>query len=626
MRINYHPKIIFGVMSISLGLVVVLLVVAAAVVKPKVVAVVPSSEPLSLVSPLKVKFNVPPARRHLKPTITPEIEGSWSWEGGVYGGHLSRTLVFEPETSWNPEHQYSLELNGLTGTIPSSEKTTESIEFETKPLPIISSASVEEGQQDVQSETVIAIEADQPIGDTVDFSFQLEPVHEIEVTLEPGNKRFLIKPTTPLLQGRDYKLIVEREHIKVARSTNTIVSREDKTRIFERNFRTKSPAKIEKFEPAGTSVLPGAKEILVVFNEPMVRQEVETNFSVTPQPKGSLSWDDGKTLRYLLAEPLKKATEYSLKINKGTKSESGAFLEEDVLLQFSTVGHIRITGVVPSKKSGNSVATDLRLTFDQPVDRQSVQNNFSVSPTVAGSFQWRDQTVTFRPNENLAYNTDYTLSLKAGVQSLYGLDLATNYSYTFRTEEKVVILNIAWDRQDRALSCEAAALKMALAGKGVRVSEDDIMARIGFDLTPKGNGVWGDPNLSFVGDINGSQNSTGYGVHWDPIVRAAKGWRDAKAVSGMSLSQVARELEAGNPIVFWGVTGSAYYDPWQTPEGKTINAWKGEHTRTLIGFKGSVENPTSFIINDPQSGRLTWSASKLQDNWATFNNTGVIIY
>ncbi len=92
------------------------------------------------------------------------------------------------------------------------------------------------------------------------------------------------------------------------------------------------------------------------------------------------------------------------------------------------------------------------------------------------------------------------------------------------------------------------------------------------------------------------------------------------------MSQAAREIEAGNPIIFWGVTGSAYYDPWHTPDGEKIDAWKGEHTRTLIGFKGSVENPTSFIINDPQAGRLTWSASKLQSNWATFNNTGVIIY
>ena len=132
--------------------------------------------------------------------------------------------------------------------------------------------------------------------------------------------------------------------------------------------------------------------------------------------------------------------------------------------------------------------------------------------------------------------------------------------------------------------------------------------------------------MAYVGNIDGRQNSTGYGVHWDPIARAASNWRQAKAFSGWTVSQLAWEIEAGNPVIIWGVLGSAYSDPWVTPGGKQIAAWKGEHVRTLIGYTGSPDNPASFIINDPIVGRITWSVNTLKNDWAKFNNSGVVVY
>jgi uncharacterized protein YvpB len=132
--------------------------------------------------------------------------------------------------------------------------------------------------------------------------------------------------------------------------------------------------------------------------------------------------------------------------------------------------------------------------------------------------------------------------------------------------------------------------------------------------------------VAFVGSIDGSQNSTGYGVHWKPIAKAAKNWRNAMSFSGWSAAKLASAIEAGNPVVIWGVLGNAYYDPWKTPSGRTIPAWKGEHARTVIGYTGSPSNPLSFIINDPIVGRITWSTTTLLSNWGTFNNSGVVVY
>ncbi len=187
------------------------------------------------------------------------------------------------------------------------------------------------------------------------------------------------------------------------------------------------------------------------------------------------------------------------------------------------------------------------------------------------------------------------------------------------------ILSVAQDYQDQPLSCEAAALKMALAKYSVKVSESEIMKYVGYDSTPHQGSIWGDPGVAFVGNIAGKQNSTGYGVHWDPIGKAAGHWRTAKVLTNGTTSQLAQAILDGHPVVIWGTLGSAHLDSWKTPAGKTVSAWKGEHARTLIGFTGTVGAPVSFIINDPVVGRITWSRNALDQNWATFNRSAVII-
>lgn len=187
------------------------------------------------------------------------------------------------------------------------------------------------------------------------------------------------------------------------------------------------------------------------------------------------------------------------------------------------------------------------------------------------------------------------------------------------------ILSVTLDYQDQPLSCEAASLKMALAAQRVKVSENQIMKIIGYDPTPHRKGIWGDPNKAFVGNIAGKQNTTGYGVYWSPIKRAAVKWRSATVITNGHLTDLTKAIDAGHAVVVWGTMGNAWRDGWKTPTGKTIPAWKGEHARTVIGYIGTAAKPTRFVINDPIAGRLIWTAETLIQNWARFQNSGVIV-
>src|SRR5262245_9197550 len=55
------------------------------------------------------------------------------------------------------------------------------------------------------------------------------------------------------------------------------------------------------------------------------------------------------------------------------------------------------------------------------------------------------------------------------------------------------LLEVKWHRQEHSLSCEIAALKMALSAQGIEVPESELIGRLRFDVTPRANGVWGDP-------------------------------------------------------------------------------------------------------------------------------------
>src|SRR4051812_39677798 len=68
-------------------------------------------------------------------------------------------------------------------------------------------------------------------------------------------------------------------------------------------------------------------------------------------------------------------------------------------------------------------------------------------------------------------------------------------------------LSVTWHRQEHALSCEIAALKMALSNYGLDIPESELIARLPF------TGPKGDPSVAFVGDINGRMGTSGYGVY-----------------------------------------------------------------------------------------------------------------
>lgn len=587
----------------------------------------PNADEVTLDASLVIRFSKPVNRRSLQPAITPDLGGEWQYEDPIIGTrHLFAELRFIPETTLLPNTTYTVTLRGVTDIFTVGPERQFSGSFTTRALPTVASVDPQGGATGVKSTAAITVALTSPNADVAAFDFSLTPAVEFSTSLNEARDRYTLTPAAPLAQGTPYELVIMRSATVREVATNEIVARGESEEVFRGSFATVPPAQVLNIAPTGDHV-PRDTPVIVTFTTPVSEEQLRSRLTITPTIASTLSLsEDQRTVTITLTEGLAYETLYEVRIPAGTEDTSGGSLPEDVVFDFLTIGAVRLARSSPADgNAGVGIKSPVRVTFDQEVDHASAEGAFRIEPSVEGALSWDGTTLSFTPKNPFAFQTTYRATVAPGVKSVRGLDSREAFTFSFTTVAETVKLPIPNDLQDHALSCEAAALKMALAGKGVRVTESDIMARVGYDRTPHRGDVWGDPYLAFVGDINGRQNTTGYGVYGDPIAKAANGWRPAEAFTGWTSAQIAKEIAAGNPVIVWGVYGNGYEDSWHTPAGKAIYAWKGEHTRTVIGFVGSPEDPQKFILNDPYVGQITWTRARFEQDFRIFGNAGVVV-
>jgi len=596
---------------------------------PKITATFPNdnSQNIRVDSQIKINFSRPVNRGTLIPSIEPEVPGEWQYQDPLFKNHFYRSLVFVSDEVLRPETTYKVTLNNIQDTFGLRKPYDFHFSFSTQLLPRVVKVEPQNGTTGVLPFSQIKIFLSQPNPDLVDFDFIFEPQTKIKITLNDKKDEYVLTPKTGFLQGTKYTFKIQGTFCLRDKETKEIIFQGECRDFYQGVFETAPPPKIVSLSPTGSNVLRN-KSIQIVFSEPMEQKSVEENFSINPAIEGIFSWSsDKKKLVFNPSENLPFQTDFKVIIKKGTRDEKGKYFPEDISFVFSTIGRVWASFSPSNQSRGVSIGNSVRVYFNQPVDKESAKSHFRISPEVNGSFSFSDNTMIFNPAKNFSYQTTYKVTILSGVKSIYGLDSNKDFSTTFTTQLQTFKLSIPLDFQDYPLSCEAASLKMALRYKGVFVSENQIMNYVGIDSSPRQGNIWGDPYEIYVGSLNGRQNTTGYGVYWGPIARAAKVWRSqSQAFSGWSISDLTKEVKNGNPVVVWGVIGAgAYQDSWYTEDGKYIYAWKGEHSRTVIGFVGSARSPSKIILNDPYVGQLYWSTSTFLSNWNIFGRSGVVV-
>lgn len=213
----------------------------------------------------------------------------------------------------------------------------------------------------------------------------------------------------------------------------------------------------------------------------------------------------------------------------------------------------------------------------------------------------------------------WRLSSSTGQWSLLDLTPRTN-----------VVGDVAFHGQAYALSCEAAALQMALSHEGLSVTQAQLLNGMGIDARAGfySGGVvrWGDPNSEFVGSPSGSEfDLTGYGVYEAPVARTAAqmGGEVDSAAAYVTLASVYQALLEGHPVEAWISADWRYHAPrpWLAFDGHWIlYAGPAEHAVLLVGV-----DPSGVYVYNPISGVRWVSKPAFEGAFASYRNMAVII-
>jgi uncharacterized protein YfaS (alpha-2-macroglobulin family) len=215
--------------------------------------------------------------------------------------------------------------------------------------------------------------------------------------------------------------------------------------------------------PAPGEEHPLGSPVELTFDQPMDRTTVEAAFTISPTVEGTFAWTDDRTLAFIPSPPpapvpsgaegggseggFERGTRYRVTVAGAAQNIEGTSLEEPATFEFSTVGYLAVSQVMPAPNSDElNPDTTVTITFDHPVvpltaiSRQAeLAQPLTFVPPVRGEGEWLNTSIyLFRPEKGFLPATRYKARVAAGLTNTTGGILDEDYTWEFTTVRPVV--------------------------------------------------------------------------------------------------------------------------------------------------------------------------------------------
>jgi uncharacterized protein YfaS (alpha-2-macroglobulin family) len=186
--------------------------------------------------------------------------------------------------------------------------------------------------------------------------------------------------------------------------------------------------------------------VVTTFTRPIVALGADPKatpvaFTLEPASKGRGEWINTSTYIFYPDPPLLGGVEYTIRLNSGLTAADGSAWAPDQKLadwKFKTARPSVLT-IIPDSKTELALDAVFEVTFNQPMDPASLQQNLVVkTPTgvpLAGKLSWNEANnqFTFKPETLLARSAKYTLTLSGKSQARGGAALGKDFSAIYTT-------------------------------------------------------------------------------------------------------------------------------------------------------------------------------------------------
>lgn len=211
------------------------------------------------------------------------------------------------------------------------------------------------------------------------------------------------------------------------------------------NISTAQESNLQVSEVFPTEVTATDSVITVIFNRPVVPLVIVEDMDNLPQPltitplvAGTGEWLNTSIYQFTPDVALVGGTNYIVTVNAGLTAVDGSVLAEPFSWSFQT-SLPQIISIQPEPlSSGVPLETNIQVTFNQPMNRPSMEAAFSLSLSdantgaVSGTFTWNEDSdgFSFKPDNLLELDRLYAAKIDPAI---YGSGLGGQLEWNFAT-------------------------------------------------------------------------------------------------------------------------------------------------------------------------------------------------
>ena len=241
----------------------------------------------------------------------------------------------------------------------------------------------------------------------------------------------LVTPSQLLVQNEDIQVVLDVN----AKAANGLSLQEPLSMQFSA---PQSLSVVEQIPAPESEDVNPSSPVIVTFNQPVVpfsagNDFAEPAFYLDPPSTGTGKWINTSTYMFTPDPPLIAGMPYRLEISGGLQSQSGGMIsydDESLLIWGFKTSEARLLFVEPEQGEFIDLDQEITLTFNQPMDEDSVKANLSLSDTdgniYPGSLSWNETytEAVFQPEELLPRAKRLSLYLSENVICKGGGQLA----------------------------------------------------------------------------------------------------------------------------------------------------------------------------------------------------------
>jgi uncharacterized protein YfaS (alpha-2-macroglobulin family) len=202
-------------------------------------------------------------------------------------------------------------------------------------------------------------------------------------------------------------------------------------------------------EPESFDVDP-TSAVVAAFNRPIVplgadQAALPAAFTIEPDTEGHGEWLNTSTFIFYPDPSLYSGYNYTVRINPDLMSTDGTQLESEYSWSFTTTNPYLISMNPIDGDQGVRLDTGVQLRFNQPMEINSVESNFSLldpnGQSVPGETFWNEDftTLSFTPTIQLERDVNYISVLGADARDLGGTSIGYQEQATWSTVPELMI-------------------------------------------------------------------------------------------------------------------------------------------------------------------------------------------